>query len=153
MLEKIKEWSSRYVGAEILGTIGALSGTIVSTSIPGEPALVLTAYLATLGENLGFYGWMIHKEHSSLPEDKRDLHSIWKLSHIGRSLFMEFGIAEMMDSLLLRPACMYGAILLTNDPISGTVIGKFAADITFYLPAIACYELKKWWWSRKNGLD
>jgi len=146
---KIKEWVGRYVGAEILATLGALFGTILAMSLPGELGLIATAYLATAGENLGFYGWMIHKEHASLPEEKKDLHSIHKLSHIGRSLFLEFGIAELLDSALLRPACMYTAIRLTNDPIIGTVIGKFAADVTFYVPAIACYEIKKWWGGRR----
>jgi len=60
-----------------------------------------------------------------------------------RALLAEFGLAELVDSLLIRPALMYYLPILTGSMMGGSMLAKFAADITFYIPAIISYELSK----------
>ena len=56
-------------------------------------------------------------------------------------LVLEFGAAEALDSLLLRPALMYAGMLLAPNRALGVVAGKLAADLVFYVPTIISYEL------------
>ena len=60
-----------------------------------------------------------------------------------RNWILEFGPAEVIDSFMIRPFFMWlFPILLNNFPL-GIIIGKTAADIIFYIPAIIVYELRK----------
>jgi hypothetical protein len=59
-----------------------------------------------------------------------------------RNLSLEFGPGEALDSLVVRPAAMYFATSLTSDLAIAVILGKLAADIAFYIPAIAAYELR-----------
>jgi hypothetical protein len=58
------------------------------------------------------------------------------------NLALEFGPAEALDSLLLRPALMYaGVSMIPSLTAVGIVFGQVAADIVFYAPTIVSYEL------------
>jgi hypothetical protein len=140
---KCKEWIRRYAGAEIAGTLGALLGVGLVEYFFASDGLILTAYIATIGENAGFYGWMLRKEHQALSDEHRNASIFYRTSRIGRSLFMEFGIAELLDSGLIRPASMYLAMQFFGDPLQGAIVGKFLADVLFYIPAILCFEIRK----------
>ena len=60
-----------------------------------------------------------------------------------RDLALEFGGAEFLDSLVVRPGAMLVLIALTGNLPLGLVLGKLAADLTFYGAAIGAYELRK----------
>jgi hypothetical protein len=57
-----------------------------------------------------------------------------------RSLAVEFGPAEAVDSLLVRPMLMYATPLMLNNIVLGWVVGGFVADVLFYVFAICSYE-------------
>jgi hypothetical protein len=94
----------------------------------------LAAIAGTWGEIIGFYGMMLVREWIT----HRNLRAMPLV--IGR-LMLEFGPAEALDSMLLRPMFMYLAVTFSHNLMIGIVIGKLAADITFYIPAIISYEL------------
>jgi hypothetical protein len=96
------------------------------------------ALAATWGENAGFYGMMLGRELVQ----RRTLRA---LPAAVRRLALEFGPAEALDSLVLRPAAMYAGLALAPHPALGMLAGKLAADVTFYAPAIACHELQRAW--------
>ncbi|MFL5800874.1 MAG: hypothetical protein ACJ8CR_03955 [Roseiflexaceae bacterium] len=56
-------------------------------------------------------------------------------------LALEFGPAEALDSLLLRPALMYAGLTMIPSLALGIVFGQVAADIVFYVPTVVSYEL------------
>jgi hypothetical protein len=56
---------------------------------------------------------------------------------------LEFGLTEVIDSVVLRPALMYACTLLVSNAVVGVLLGKLAADVTFYIPAIAAFELRR----------
>jgi hypothetical protein len=59
------------------------------------------------------------------------------------NLVLEFGVAEAIDTGLVRPGLIFLASRLVADLSLGVFIGKLAADVTFYVPAIAAYELRR----------
>ncbi|MEO7910908.1 MAG: hypothetical protein ABIV47_14795 [Roseiflexaceae bacterium] len=129
--DQITTWFWRYLPAELLGTPTALLCAWLAATLTGS--LAAAGIAGTWGENLGFYGIMIGREL------KR--HSLRALPTILRDLILEFGPAEALDSLLLRPVLMYAEVTLVSSTALGIVAGKIAADVCFYVPAIVCYEL------------
>lgn len=140
---KLIKWIKRYGPAEIIGTIGAYFGSFLSYKLTNNKVIV--AYGATMGENLGFYGTIFIRE---LKKDygiaKLD-HGEYKLRDLTTTvtnLFIDFGLAEILDSLFIRPAAIGTGTYIFGRK-SGVIIGKIAADITFYIPAIISYELRE----------
>jgi hypothetical protein len=129
-------WLRRYLPAELVATPCALLSGFAAGHLTGSPALA--AFAATWGENAGFYGLLIGRE---LVQAR----TLRALPRIARDLVLEFGPAEALDSLLLRPAAIYAGLALAPHPALGMLAGKVAADVTFYAPAIVCHELQRAW--------
>ena len=144
MKHKIKEWQNRYLPAEIIGTISALSGSAIAYLLTGNA--IITAYAGTWGENIGYYGVISGRD--IIASKKRHKHENKNYNHISlakntRDIVLEFGPSELMDSFVTRPFLMYSFQLLTGNVIAGIFIGKIAADIVFYIPTISAYEFRK----------
>ena len=60
-----------------------------------------------------------------------------------RDLLIEFGPAELVDTVLVRPLFMYLMPSLLDNFTAGILVGKLAADVVFYSLAIGAYELKQ----------
>jgi hypothetical protein len=58
------------------------------------------------------------------------------------ALAVEFGPAEALDSLVVRPACVAVGVAALG-PVAGVLVAKLVADLAFYVPVIATYELRK----------
>jgi hypothetical protein len=103
---------------EIAATIAALvAGAFAVYMQAPKPAI---AYFSAVVENLVFYGTAF------LFELKRGTR--WRGAVI--STVAEFGPAEALDFLLLRPVCLY--LGLNTLGTVGIVVGKVAADLVFY---------------------
>lgn len=57
-----------------------------------------------------------------------------------RSVAVEFGPAELIDSVAIRPFAFYAGPLIFDNTIGGWIFGKLVADLAFYLCAIFAYE-------------
>lgn len=129
-------WLRRYLPAELVSTPCALLLGVTASQLTGSAAAGAVA--ATWGENLGFYSAMLVRELvrrgglRALPVTMRDL-------------FLEFGPAEAVDILLVRPASLYAGISVAPHPALGIVAGKIVADVSFYSSAIVCHELQRWY--------
>jgi hypothetical protein len=103
---------------------------------------VVAAYAAVLGENIGFYGVIIARDiataRAAASADGRIL-SVRDAVSVATGLMIEFGPAEVLDSALVRPL-MIGVGTRWLGPGFGVVVGKIAADILFYIPAILVFE-------------
>lgn len=109
-----------------------------------NPIVIVLA--GTWGENLGFYGTIIIQE---IILSKRKLKTteqkyLWTafLKDL-RNIFIEFGPAEALDSLLIRPATMYLGLNWFKNLQLGILSGKIMADLIFYIPTVIIYELRK----------
>ena len=62
-----------------------------------------------------------------------------------RSVAIEFGPAELIDSIAIRPLAYYFGPMVFGNVAAGWIFGKLVSDIGFYALAIFSYE-------RFNGL-
>src|SRR5689334_16573718 len=138
------EWLKRYGVAEIAGLCTAVLGSFAARALTGSE--IAAAYGGAMGENLGYYGVIIGREVVSDRRSASALGRAYGVAGAGRTarnLVFEFGIAEALDSTLLRPLAMaLGAHFFGRG--LGIVVGKFAADVTFYVPVVCAYELRRY---------
>jgi hypothetical protein len=132
---RMKDWIRRYGPAELVGIATALLGSwLLYATTRNE---VAAAYGGALGENVGFYAVMVGREiRAQRP------HGPGAWARTAANLMIEFGAAEILDSGVIRPLAMgFGTLWLGRQ--WGVPLGKIAADITFYVPVIAIYELRR----------
>jgi hypothetical protein len=139
--DKIMEWVWRYLPLELAGWVGELGGAAAGYLWTGS--LAAAAVLATVGSLLAYYvPAYVNAVRWSLPTH-RDRgfvarHGLANLLAV-RSIAVEFGPGELVDSLL-RPVLIYGAPLLLGNVVWGWIVGGFLADVTFYACTIFSYE-------------
>lgn len=145
MKQHLGRWARRYLPGEVTGTVTALAAAALARSLGHD--LVVVALAATLGENIGFYGYNVTREaifhlrsQEALYGHHRYVLAAW---HSARSVGLEFGSAELVDGLLLRPLCMYAVPQWVGNFAVGIVVAKLAADVGFYAVAIGAFELHK----------
>jgi hypothetical protein len=128
---QLRTWVRRYLLAEVLSTLCALlaAGGVYALSRQALAA----AFANTAAGSLSFYAVMLGRE--VLGRSVRDL------PLVVRDLLLEFGPAEALDTLLLRPGLLYAGMTFAPNPALGVLLGKLAADICFYAPAIISHEL------------
>ena len=144
MRYKLGEWSKRYIPAEVAGTLSALIGAGLAFNLTGN--LIITAFIGTLTENIGYYGHLFCKDiQKRLKTDRHKgmYHIICASSKEIKSLLFEFGPAEFIDSFVSRPFLLYIFPTITGNLMIGLLLGKLFADILFYIPTVFMYEMKK----------
>lgn len=52
----------------------------------------------------------------------------------------EFGLAEILDSLVIRPGMIFGASMVLGH--KGAIVGSLLADVLFYLVLIGLRRMK-----------
>lgn len=130
-------WITRYLPAEIVGTAAMLIAGLGVTIWTGNPAVIALAGL--LGETLGFYAVLaitIYIEQAPVSRNRRVA--------VGRTMMLlvaEFGLAEILDTLLIRPALLMAGVWLLADPLWGLLAGKVVADIVFYAIAAGAFTV------------
>ena len=134
---KLREWIRRYLACEIAGTVGELGGAAVAYLATGS--LAAAAIAATIGGR---------SATTRLPTSARCAGAI-ETSTIGdgwsnllalRSVAVEFGPAELIDSVAVRPVAFYVGPQIFDNTIAGWIFGKLVSDLAFYLCAISSYE-------------
>jgi len=144
----LARWIHRYGLAEAAGLCGALLGSVLLRALTGSD--VAAAYGGSLGETLCFYGVIVGRE---VLQDRRAAHDAgerYRLPHGIRTsakLLIEFGVAELLDTTVVRPLAMGIGMRYLGRPW-GVLAGKFAADVFFYIPVITAYE-----WRRRLARD
>lgn len=136
-------WIVRYLPAEIVGTAAMVLAGLAVTIWTDAPALIAIA--ALIGESIGFYSVLaitIYAEQSAVsPTRRRAVARTFML------LLAEFGPAELLDTLLIRPAALMLGVWLLPDPMWGLLAGKVVADVIFYAIAAGAFTI-----TAKTGL-
>jgi len=134
MPSHFQTWLRRYLPAEAVSVVGAmLFGSAAAMLSNNNPAVIAIA--GAWGETTSYYATMVVRERRVHPRRR-----LWRT--LG-NLALEFGIAEALDSLLVRPTLMYLAGQIASDARLGVLVGKLAADIVFYVPTVAVFELRQ----------
>ena len=131
---KILHWLDRFGWAELAGLATSYLGyhLIASTGAGG----VVAAFGAAIGENVGYYTVIFLRDLRALPAGERHPR------RVARAMLHDFGIAEGLDTLILRPGLTWGAVALLG-PVWGIAAGKFLCDLAFYGIAITFYERRR----------
>lgn len=113
MRKKIKKWLCRYGPAEII----SLPATLIPaqmcsmTDVLYESRNAVAAAVAdTWGGNIGYFGTILLHDVRLTRKKYEAEGRYYGLRAIGKNLrvlFLEFGVAEALDTLLVRPALMY----------------------------------------------
>lgn len=134
----------RYVPAEILSLITTILPAIIVYNATGNR--IAAALAGTWGGSVGYFGYILVNDiiiaQKRLDQLGKKYTAATFYKNV-RALAIEFGVAELIDGFFIRPALMYFIPLFINNLSAGIIIAKFAADVTFYLPAIISYELSK----------
>ena len=141
--QKGAEWLERYGVAEVVGLCTAVAGSFAARALTGSE--IAAAYGGAMGENVGYYGVIIGREvvrdrRAAEAADRR--YGMAGAARTARNLLFEFGVAEVLDSAVLRPHAMGLGVRLLGRA-AGVVVGKLAADVAFYVPVICAYELRR----------
>jgi len=137
---KLRSWIRRYGPSEVLGTVVAVGAAVAVEQ--ATHSTVVAAYVSTIAETIVFYGVIFLRESIRAahragavgkPYGSRDLLPVL------RNMVMEFGIAESLDVVLLRPLLMGLGLRLIGGTL-GALVGKVMADLAFYGPVLTVYE-------------
>jgi hypothetical protein len=139
--QKPKEWSKRYILPELASFACALTGAHLAFAAGSN--ILLASFAAAWAENIGYYSVIIYRETKHISETRPETNRMSRFLLVLRNLAIEFGVAECVDSLFLRPACMFLCFEIFSNHSVATVVGKLLADIGFYTMAVSGYELRK----------
>jgi hypothetical protein len=139
---KLLEWVRRYLPCEIAGTVGELGGAAIAYAATGS--LAAAAITATIGASAGYYSaaYVSALRWTYRGNDHRRWPSRLLVANLLalRSVAIEFGPAELVDSVAIRPLAFYVGPLIFGNMIAGWLFGKLVSDLAFYAFAIVSYE-------------
>lgn len=139
---KIVEWIRRYLPNEIAGWVGELGGAWATYHLTGSFAAAVVA--GTIGASAGYYATAyvngVRWSYRSQIGRSRPMRVMVANGLAIRSIAVEFGPAEVIDSILIRPVTLYAGPFLLGNIAVGWVVGSLVADVAFYVMAIFSYE-------------
>lgn len=138
--EKAKEWFKRYFFIEITAMLTAVIFGTISQFLFNN--VIISAYIATWSDNTVYYSLMSYRELKARKKKDKKLTSIGFLKVL-RNMIAEFGPAEYLDSFVIRPFFMAVMLLFIKNDSLAILLGSILANITFYIPVIISYELRK----------
>ena len=144
-VRRLQGWVKRYGVSYVLATVAAYVGYFTVRGITASD--VAAAFGASVSESLTFFSTIVISEVSAdRAKARRRLQTYGWRHTVGtiRNLFMEFGLAELLDTGFIRPLAV-GISSRHLGPGVGVLLGSTVADITFYAPSILFYEIRKKW--------
>ena len=128
---RLRGWVRRYLPAEAVGTSAALVAALAAASGGTGDAVVAASW----AEAVAFYAFVTGRELRVAPRAG--------LVRAVRGVVAEFGVAEVADTVFLRPLLMYAFVDPLGALVPGVIVGKLTADVLFYGLAIPAYELRE----------
>lgn len=132
----------RYLPCEIAGTAAEFGAAALAYVATGS--LALAAVAATVGASIGYYAaayisalrWSLRDQAHRQGVRRVAVASLLAL----RSVAVEFGPAELIDSIAVRPLAFYVGPMMFGDVLAGWIFGKLVSDVAFYACAVFSYE-------------
>lgn len=138
--KKLNEWLKRYAFAELVGIVFALVFSNLSMIFFGN--IIVSGFIGTWADNLGFYGTMVSKDLKKRRKINKKLGINDYLIQL-RNIIIEFGPAEYLDSFLIRPFYLIFSPYTISNYSLAIFIGTILADVTYFIPTIIFYEIRK----------
>lgn len=137
---RIVFWICRYLPAEIAGTAAMVLAGVALTFVTSSSILIALAALA--GEIVGFYAILAFTVYAEQRANVRGPRAGRRAA--ARTLILliaEFGPAELLDTLVVRPAALMAGVWMLGDPVWGMLAGKLTADVVFYVVAAGAFTV------------
>ncbi len=147
-------WIKRFLPAEATGSLMAVVASYMALRLTQNK--VLAAYAGAIGETTGFYLTLLIQASLSMRRTLQQHNQRFTAMHVLKVLghmLIEFGPAEILDSLFVRPFFMYLFPILMNNYALGIMAGKIASDVAFYVPVIALHEVRRWWVMKRERVE
>ncbi len=137
---RLLQWRRRYGASELVGTVAAVLAAVATRRATGS--VLVAAYAATFAEAAWFYGVL------AVRDTRRAARAVARTGAISdghfargalRNIALEFGAAEALDALALRPLAIGLGLHLLGD-VPGAVAGKLVADVLFYGPVLRLFH-------------
>jgi hypothetical protein len=149
----LRKWVTRFLPAEIVGTISAISSAIVASAFMTNRVGI--AFTASIAETVGFYLTIMVTDALLLRKQLKQKHHSMTLPALLyttiKNIVLDFGLAELADSFLVRPFFMYLFPLWLKNYTAGIVAGKIVSDLVFYVPVIVAGEIRTHMERRRAG--
>lgn len=146
LVQKLKVWRNRYLPAELYSLIVTMVAAVLTYE--ATHSHLITAIVGTVAGSCVYFGYILAMD-IRFARRKRHAHGkpycLQTFIQNIKALVVEFGVAEVIDLFIIRPALMYYLPLWIENLAFGTLVAKLLADMTFYIPAIMSYELSKRW--------
>ena len=140
--QKLAEWVRRYLPNELAGWAGELGAAAATYYLTGSYAAAVVA--GTIGASAGYYATAyvngFRWSYAAQAGRRWPMRVLVANGLTVRSIAVEFGPAEAIDSILIRPVTLYAFPFLIGNTAVGFVVGSIVADIAFYVMAIFSYE-------------
>jgi len=140
MNAKIKEWLDRYAVPIFFATLAALIVANISRNLFGN--IILSAFLGSIADFFVAYGIIAYRDINSRKNKDGKLSFVGILKVI-RNMIVEFGPSEYLDTFILRPFWLSVFPLFIPNYSLAIILGSLTAEITYFLPVIISYELRK----------
>jgi hypothetical protein len=127
--DKIKFFVKRYWLAELVSASASYLFAWLAITISEDK--IISSYFGSIGALLGFYIPIYikdlnkYREYTNLPRKR-----IYSVVAVG--LLVEFGLSEAVDTLVMRPMCLYFAQSAINEFTIAIITGNVIANILFF---------------------
>ena len=139
---KAIEWLRRYAPNELAGWVGELGGAVAVYHLTGSYAAAVIA--GTIGASVGYYATAyfngVRWSYRAQAGRSWPMRVLVANGLALRSIAVEFGPAEAIDSILIRAIALYLGPFVVGNTAVGWIVGSIVADIAFYVMAIFSYE-------------
>ena len=133
MKPRVRAWVRRYLPCEVASTAVEFAAAGVAYHV--SESIAAAAVAVTVGQFIGYYAvaymnalrWTLKTEGVTLSR---------ALLTALRSVLVEFGAAELLDTTIVRPIAFYAMPLLLGHVVAGWIAAKMIADVAFYACAI-----------------
>ena len=140
--QKLMEWLRRYLPNELAGWAGELGAAGATYYLTGSYAAAVVA--GTIGASVGYYATAYANgfrwSYAALAGRSWPMRVLVANVLTIRSIAVEFGPAEAIDSIVIRPIMLYVFPFVIGNTAVGFVVGSIVADVAFYVMAIFSYE-------------
>ena len=137
---KIKEWFNRYVIPEF--TSGFFSIFLATFTMYSTNNLIIAGYVGSLADNISYYGVIVYRDMKKRKKKKGRIKFSDFMIEM-RNLLIEFGVAEYLDTIIVRPFFLIVAPYFIPIYPLAVIVGGLIADVFFYIPTIFGYEFRK----------
>jgi hypothetical protein len=137
-------WLRRYLCAEVAALVSALLGVTLAGSLTTDTFILVA--VTVYSSSAGYYGVIfVHR----LIVDRRTQQSLdghatrrAAISTV-RALLLEFGSAELLDSLLFSPLLLYLCLRILPNPQLAVALSELASTLAFYATVIVAQGARR----------